>query len=580
MTSDAARRSEDRVDWAQVRLLLGASWRIKWNLMRQRKLGAVFSAIALSIFAVYAVLLSYAVGEGVHAMRAEREALGAAAVHLTFLWVLVLIVVTPILGFRGNEFLDVTKILVMPVGHRTVFAATLAGLTSSLGVLFLAMPVVAAVIGYGGSAGDVAFGVLAALLLVVTAVAIGQFVLLAFLDKLKSRKWRDLTMVLVPLIAGGAYVALQIGARRSAGEAGAVAGAVEWFRGWMDWTLPLPSWWAANAVVGGGWTRLLPVVALVAIDLWLVQASAVLQERTFYGEVEDDAPIQGVGKRGLLSRVASRFRDPIGALAERELAILRREPAVRTLLIGQSIFVIMWGGLAATSAHGHALPSLARYAPLAGLVAYPLLVLERGVFMNLLGIEGGGAVHSMLLPVKRRVILLGRDVGQLIAFGTLNAVVGAAATVALWAATGAGSAAQCAGYALLAAVEGYCAAAIGLGLGNVSSVATPIRVAVKDRRAIRQQMSGLDGCVWTFIRVVATFATLAVATPLALLFHWPYASREFGWPLAPPSWAIFVTAPLAVAAAFGLMYFGAWFGGALFESREEEIAARLTKSEE
>ena len=35
--------------------------------------------------------------------------------HLTFLTVFFVIIVTPVLGFRGNAFLDVTRLFTFPV---------------------------------------------------------------------------------------------------------------------------------------------------------------------------------------------------------------------------------------------------------------------------------------------------------------------------------------------------------------------------------------------------------------------------------------------------------------------------------
>lgn len=574
-------RAETEIDWRQVRLLLATNWRTKVNRASRSPFAFAFGLLLMGGFAFGAVVFSVVLGLGVSALKVSRPEIAAAAVHEVFLSVFFVVVVTPVLGFRGNEFLDVTKLFVHPVGHRTVFAATFLGLMSSGAVLFFSLPVVAAVVGYGGPPHEVAAGLLAGLLLMLVAVALGQFVLLAFLNTLKSRKWRDLSMVLVPLVFGGAWVSFQILSRRGAEGRSMFLGAVEWFAKWKDWTLPLPSWWTAHAVTGSGWTRFLPLLAAAALVVWLVRVSASLQERAYFGEIAEEPAAEGVSRRGFLGRLAARLPDPLGALAEKELAILAREPAVRSILIGQAIYPVLWGGLgiwklATTSSPGE----LGRYAPLAGLVSYPLLLMELGLVMNLLGLEGGGAVHAMLLPVRRRLLLLGKDAAFLLVFGTLNAAVAIVATVVAFAVTRAGSAAACVQWSLLGALEGYCVLAVGLGIGNVVSVISPIRVAVRDRRAIRQQVGGREGCLRSLVSLTAVFGSLAVSVPIAILFHGPYALRFVPEAGGVPEWLVLVTVPVAVLIATGVLAGGAAAGGRLLEMREEDVVSQLTRSDE
>jgi hypothetical protein len=580
---DAARlrtRSDERIDWKQVRLLFAANWRVWLNRISQRPVTLVANIVLLVFMSGFAVVGSVFLAAGIHWLRVNRPDIAAAAVHQVFLSVSFVIVVTPVLGFRGNEFLDVTKLFVFPVGHRTVFAATLCGLMGSGAVVFFSVPLFAAVIGYGGSAGSVAAGLVSAVLLLFVAVALGQFLLLAFLNTLRSRKWRDISMVLVPLVVGGSYVTFNVMSRRGAAGGTFLLGSVEWFDKWKRYTLPLPSWWAAEAVTGEGWPRFLPVAALVAVTAWLVRASAVLQEKAYHGDVGGDSEVLGVSQRGIFARIAARIRGPLGALVEKEIAILRREPAVRSILIGQAMYPIMWCGLGTWQlVTAHSVQELAKWVPLAGLVAYPLLLMELGLVMNLLGLEGGGAVHAMLLPVKRRVLLLGKDVAYLLVFGTMNAAVAIVLTVAAFLLTPGGSVAVCATWALLGALEGYCVVAIGLGIGNIMSVVNPIRVAVRDRRAIRQQVGGRDGCLRNLVGVGAVMGSLFLCVPIGLLFHLPYALTMYGKSFA-PEWIVLVTIPMAVALSLGVLMAGAALGGRLLAAREEDILARLTKSDE
>jgi hypothetical protein len=311
-----------------------------------------------------------------------------------------------------------------------------------------------------------------------------------------------------------------------------------------------------------------------------VRASAVLQERAFLGEVEPEPAVEAATKRGPIGRFAASIKDPIGALVEKDLALLRREPVVRSLLINGAMYPVMWLVIGAYSFRAGDPEQFAKFAPLAGLLAYPLLLMEMALLMNLLGIEGGGAVHALLLPVPRRVLLLGKDVAFLLAFGTLNAAFVVVVTVAAWIVTGRSSSVECLGYCVLGAVEAYCALAVGLGIGNLISIVSPVRLAVKDRRAIRQQMSGRDGCARSLASILSVFGLLALCAPIAALFHLPYAWKFIPNSDPAPGWVVFLTVPVGALVSFGAMYLGAQLGGMVLGAREEDVAARLTKSEE
>jgi hypothetical protein len=206
--------------------------------------------------------------------------------------------------------------------------------------------------------------------------------------------------------------------------------------------------------------------------------------------------------------------------------------------------------------------------------------MEMGLLMNLLGIEGGGAVHALLLPVPRRVLLLGKDVAHLLAFGTLNAAFVVVVTAAAWIVTKSGPFVGCVPWCLLGALESYCALAVGLAIGNLISIVSPVRLAVKDRRAIRQQMTGRDGCARSLASILSVFGLLALCAPIAALFHLPYAWQFIPHSDPAPGWVVFATVPVGALVSFGAMVLGAQLGGMLLTAREEDVAARLTKSEE
>ena len=145
--------------------------------------------------------------------------------------------------------------------------------------------------------------------------------------------------------------------------------------------------------------------------------------------------------------------------------------------------------------------------------------------------------------------------------------------------TGAGAWHECAAYSLLGALEGYCVIAIGIGIGSVVSVIAPMRVAVRDRRALRQQSSGKDGCLRSILSFAGLLSIALLAAPIGLCFHLPAIARIAGWTQV-PGWLLLVTVPLAAFGAALAIALGTWFGGGLLESRDEDVISRLAKADE
>ena len=577
------RIAEERIDWRQVRLVLAARWRIVSRRMAGKPVLLALELLLRVAFALGVVAFSVAVAFGVrYLVSTGRIAEARGAVHLVHATSFVFLALTPVLGFRGNEFLDVTKLLTFPVTHRTVFASSLLSLLASGSVFAAVLPVVAVATGYAGTVAGAVLGVLAGLLLVATSVALGQVLLLVFLDRLRSRKWRDVTMVVVPLLTGGVYAGSRILFRGEGSDREtflALLGRVDSLAGWL---VPLPSWWSAHAVTGGTWARLAPALAMVPLLVWLVRVAARLQERTYHGEVED-APRtlerSGTGRgSGLLRRVV---RDPVAALAEKDIALLRREPAVRTTLIGQFTFALVPVGLLVWNVLTERTDDPARAATVAafaGAVSYVFLLAEMAILLNVLGLQGGGLVHTLLTPVRRRDLLLGKDVAHLVVFGTINAAVAVTAVVVAHVAFGAGSPGVVVTRAALGAVEAYAAAALVLGIGDVMSVLLPYRLAAKDRRALRQQTSTREGCLRTLLGLAGVALAASLLVPLFLAFH----QRDIlgpGLRVDSTSWLL-LTVPLGIGVAAAVLAAGATLGGSLLERREEQAISVFARSEE
>jgi ABC-2 type transport system permease protein len=562
---------ERAVDWAQVRTVLWAQWRLGTRVATRSRWMLVLTTLGWVLYVGVVAALS---AGAFFATFAARQHAGLAAtmpalVHVAFLFVLVALSVSPALGLRGNEFLDVTKLFVYPVNHRTVFASSLLGLVVSKSVLFFALPLLAAVAGWSASPGALVGGLLATLLLVLVAVALGQTILLVFLDLFRSRRWRDVSRIAGALIGAGIYG----GMRFLSGEAIRTQGrnALEQIEAWRNWAAPLPSWWAAHAVTGAGWTRWLPALALPVLLFWLVLVAARFQERAYFGEIEERRErVTGSGG-GLAGWFGRRVRDPAGAEIEKDLRLLLRDPTVRIQLIQQFAFVVIPFVAIFLRRDGPPPEGL-----IAGFAYLPVLT-SMALTMNPLGTEGGGMQHALLTPVRRATIVLGKVLALTIVVGGMfAALVGAGAFLLSFLGLGAGVAGSL-GRAALACVEALCVYAAFAGVGSVVGAYLPWKMVTRSQRALRQTSGGRQGCA----RALLSFASLGVGgvlcVPISLAFHHPLLA-ELAKVDSRPFLAL--TVPAAAAYAAFLLWAGTRVAGGVLERREEAVLDVMNKPSE
>src|SRR5262249_50849196 len=134
----------------QFRLLL----RLHFTILRRQATATpgrkVVTFLLVTLGAIASALLGIVVFAGMATGRRRfgwEAATMDEALHLGFAVVYGLLVLSPALGFRGNEFMDVTRLFHLPVSHRTVFAASTVGVSLSGAVLFWVPPLTGLVAG-------------------------------------------------------------------------------------------------------------------------------------------------------------------------------------------------------------------------------------------------------------------------------------------------------------------------------------------------------------------------------------------------------------------------------------------------
>jgi len=571
-----------RLDGGQVRLVLGLRWRLLVRNARTKPFAfGVRVLVALAGLGVLAAV-SLAIGAGVSLLQSRGERQHAETVlHLVYAMGFLWLALGPLLAFRANEFLDVTKLFHLPVSHRTVFVASLLGAFVSPGTLMALGPVAAASVGFGGGFAAVCARLATGAVVVGVGVAAGQTVLLLLLNTLRSRIWRDVLLVVGPLLGGVVFVGSQLALRAS--DDGGPAVVLATLHDYLSWMAPLPSWWGAQAAVSTDWVGRLPALGLPVLAWILVGAAARLQEKAYYGELWAPPP-QSV--RARRERRWFRFLpDPIGALEEKDLKLLFREPVVRMMVVQQGIWALfpvvltLWKVLTSEGpdAEGISLAPL----PFLPLVALVLLLMELALLMNLLGLEGGGIVHTLLTPVRAGQVLYAKVFAYLAVFGGVNAAVAFALAVTGY--SWAGAPGEGVARGLLDGALAFVATATALAICAPASVLLPIRLAARGRRALRQQTTGREGCLMVLKNTLAMGLVGFAILPAVALVHHADILTLLRPDLAGGLWS-YLSVPLglvcAAAIAVVAVRAGVQMAAASAEKNVERLVDRLARPEE
>jgi ABC-2 type transport system permease protein len=476
----------------QLRLLFWLKWRLMLR-MYQRHLSAALGAILGAVIFLPIALL---VGGGCLAGFLLLEPRGA--VHLlraVLLGAYLLWLLAPLFGYALTEDYDISKLLVFPLSARLLLAGTILGSVIDLGVLVLLPTMAAVVIGFTKSVWALPIVAAAVGLFLFHALALSQAISLSSAGILRSRRMRDIMVVLVPLLFTSFYVGMQILPRHMA--------KVNWSRvlEGRTWDVInyLPSGLAARAIGGAARGDYLPALgflaALGAISVATIYLAGWLVERLYAGEVVS-APVRrrearrpvveaatGAERRaearpGWLSWVDDRLSPAVQAVAAKELKYVARDPyfkhslvmMVYALAVMVIVFLRPWhdeGGLASVSD-----------LMLWGGTAFVLMMECQGLF-NIFGTEGAAASVLFTFPSARREIVLGKDIALFAALSAVHVVVAAVLC---------GLAGKL-HLAVAVLVWMELAAVTLISCGNLVSVFFPVRVVVRGWKIQRQSSS-------------------------------------------------------------------------------------------
>ncbi|MFD6889046.1 transporter [Streptomyces sp. NPDC059957] len=246
--------------------------RLKLTLLRNGLKGSPMRKAAYFCALAFALVIAFLATLGLTVLRGNAHA-GAVVVLLAAITALCWTFV-PLFFATGDETLDPTRLVMLPLRPRPLVRAMLAASLIGIGPLFtLCLAVGSAIAVARGAAGAVA-AVLAVPLLLVGCVALARTVATANVRLLTSRKGRDLALLSGLLIAVGAQVAnfaaerlFQTGGLDKLEPAGAV----------LRWLPPATALGMVDSASEGSYgiaaAQLLITVAALGLLLWFWERS-------------------------------------------------------------------------------------------------------------------------------------------------------------------------------------------------------------------------------------------------------------------------------------------------------------------
>lgn len=560
-----------------IRLLLWLKWTLIWRGYRRNRMKVVSTILSVVFLVPASIGLAYFINFLIrlHTWTAPFVARDALAI-IYLIWVL-----TPLLGFQLNDSFDLTKLFTYPISYRQIFFGSVVGSMLDLPVL-LTLPTFATLLAFfsqGFSAWPINLIIL--LLFLLHTLALGQAITLTLIGFLRSRRFRDISVVVLPLVGMSYYIGQRVFFSRL--ERGSFEDLLD-SAGWrvMNW---LPPGWAAQGLArarNSDWaTALLEMGLLAAVTLaalWVAATSL----RTLYlgdrgplvakaaGAAHPLARAEGPARQyTALARFGRFIPAEVAAIKNKEFIYLTREPQYKAMAINVlytlvAIAVPILLPIASRTSPGETITLLGDWVLFA--LSGTLLLALIPLLFNIFGGEGAAITVLFSFPTRRRSILLGKNLAHVTVLVIINfaGLALAAALTGHW------------GAFPLALIWTLLAAPVLLAAGNLVSIRFPHRMLVRGQRwsrgGVAHASSEGGGCAYGLLYLLAYGGAFAALLPALAAVLVP---RIFG--LSPLWYAL--SLPIAFAYAITLYVILLGQSERWLLAREPEIAERILPPE-
>ncbi len=554
---------------------------LRWKLFIRsftRERSRIISTIFLILFGVPffgGIAVATVFGYRLLPYPANAELLFLVLTGVYLLWI-----VLPLLEFTTNEGLDVSKLIAYPLTRFELMASMLLSTLLDIPMFGLVLVFLAVLIGWATSVPVTLFVILAMLVFYVQIVGMSQLVLALLMRTLQSRRFRDLSILLIALFSTICYLSSQLISRAvsNGGFASNLQNAT--FSNYLQW---LPPGYAASAIraasVGNWgfsaiWLVVSVVAAFIVLYLWMMVLERSLSTPETGGQVRTRVrrparqasaaqAAQVVAQvatpaapAGLLQRAGS---SQMFAITRKEWTYFWRDPQLKAMLFQSIIYVgivILFPLINATGNHA----STASYIGL--LIEAPLAVFLSMFILsyNTLGMERDGLTTLFLFPIDPRRILLGKNLSVAV-FGLAELILLVAITSFL---------SQAWNFVLPVFVIGLSVIAVVLGCGNVTSIYFPTKMR-QYQRGFRAtgSTSGNAGCIRSLMSLVMLIVSAILLLPVGAAVFVPLFLHA-NW-----IWVVSVPAALLYAAVlYGLVI---WLVAPQMLKRAPEILQVVTR---
>jgi ABC-2 type transport system permease protein len=536
--------------WDHIRALLWLRWKLTlrgYTRSTRQIVGFIFTLIfLLGLAAVFSV------GTAAGYLLLDRQD-AAQLLFIVLAGVWVAWVAFPLMQYTLNEGLDVTKLQIYPLTRGEQMVSLLLATLFDMSAIVLVSLLVAVAVGWHASLSAVLVTLVALALAYLLIVTTSQLLLAALMGILRSRRFRDLSVVFFALFGVSCALINQFVSRAMIGFQPNEFVSLHLDR-YLQW---LPTGMGARAIVLADqgdpvaalpWLGMMLALVLVMVVVWAwVLDRGITTAESAGGGVRRRArrgrsaiALDGAVAVTSPARTGWRlFSGPVLAIADKDRRYFWRDPQIKASLIS-TLFLLIFVMLPSlfsgrpvevgSPEGGFGLPIASWQVFLAPI---PALFITINLAQNAFGLEREGLQTLFLFPVRPLDILRGKN----LAVGVVALSAAVLMTLAVAALGGSWSNAPIAlGYAISAIF-------VLLGCGNFISVFIPMRVRRMRMGQGNFAASG-NGCLRTILMVVATQATYVLLLPVAAALLLPLI-------LSHPEWLV-VTLPasLLYAAVF------------------------------
>jgi ABC-2 type transport system permease protein len=529
--------------WLRVKMLT--------RNFRRRPTTLIFAIIGMLVLLFGASVLSLLLFAGLTNLSATGE---TEVLYLFFSGILLFWIVLPLLSYSTNEGLDVTKLQLFPLTRLEVIFSLLFSSLFDIWTVFLLVLFGTIVAAWWTH--SLVMGLMTLLVLVVfyvTMVGISQLVLALLMRTLQSRRFRDLSILLIALFSSSCYLLSRFafGANNilnfsSTLEHGGFSPYLQWLpSGVAASALRAASqnnWGASFAMLG-----LLVVICALALYLWqlVLERSMSASEsgasrrakqrgtRLAAPAVAYQTAVAAPSARPAQSatrpaaeparatRVASsagveadplkaKLFEQLQALVQKELTCFWRDPVLKTRIFQSLIYlaIVIFVNLSGGRRSGF----YSTYLPFIAVMLVFFFMLT--ISLNTLGIERQSLTTLFLFPLDRRRLLWGKNLAV--------ALMGVTALLLLLIASAVFSHQQA--MILPAVIIGVAGLGVTLGCANIIAVFFPRYQPSTGRRSLvgsgNQAQAG--GCLNTIMSLGGVVMTVLMLSPVVLGIGIPF----------------------------------------------------------